>query len=129
MILLSAYELRFPALYKPQAASTNLTRTRRASPSEMAAAVAVTRRINASLHVEATGNGAADGESRRDSAAAYSPAAKRINDAKDSDVWVAVQEGDMPGDSTQALLFRTMKIKGSILHPYRLIWSSIVDCL
>jgi hypothetical protein len=93
-------------------------------------AAAVTRRINASLHVEATGNGAADGESRRDSAAAHSPAAKRINDAKDSDdVWVAVQEGAMPGDSSRALLFRTMKVKGSILHPYRLIRPSIVDCL
>ena len=126
MILLSAYELRFPALYNP-GGKHQVDTARRGSPSKMAAAV--TRRINASLHVEATGNSAADGESRRDSAAAYSPAAKRINDAKDSDVWVAVQEGDMPGDSTQALLFRTMKVKGSILHPYRLIWPSIVDCL
>ncbi|CAN6219181.1 unnamed protein product [Urochloa humidicola] len=84
-------------------------------------AAAVTRRINAALHVEATGNGAADGESRRDSGVAYSPTAKRINDAKDNDVWVPVQEGDVPVDSSRPLLFRTMKVKGTILHPYRFV--------
>ncbi|CAD6255029.1 unnamed protein product [Miscanthus lutarioriparius] len=89
------------------------------------AAAAVTRRVNAiaSLHVDAT-NGA-DEESRRSSSAAdNSPVAKRINDAaaKDNDVWVAVQEGDMPaGNSSQPLLFRTMKVKGSIVHPYRFV--------
>jgi len=92
----------------------------------MMAEAAVTRRVNAiaSLHVDAT-NGA-DEESRRSSSAADdSPVVKRINDAaaKDNDVWVAVQEGDMPaGNSSQPLLFRTMKVKGSILHPYRLFW-------
>nr|CAB3454607.1 unnamed protein product [Digitaria exilis] len=85
------------------------------------AAAAVTRRINAGLHIEATGNGVAEVDSRRSSASAYSPTAKRINDAKDSDVWVPVQEGDMPGDPSRALLFRTMKVKGSILHPYRFV--------
>lgn len=96
----------------------------------MMAAAAVTRRVNAiaSLHVEAT-NGVADEESKRTSSAAAddSPVAKRINDAaaKDNDdVWVAVQEGDMPSGSSsgQPLLFRTMKVKGSILHPYRLLF-------
>jgi len=90
----------------------------------MMAEAAVTRRVNAiaSLHVDAT-NGA-DEESRRSSSAADdSPLTKRINAAaKDNDVWVAVQEGDMPaGNSSQPLLFRTMKVKGSILHPYRLL--------
>ncbi|PWZ15869.1 Mixed-linked glucan synthase 2 [Zea mays] len=88
-------------------------------------AAAVTRRVG--LHVEAT-NGGADDESRRNSSAAdHSPVAKRINDAaanaKRNDVWVAAQEGEMPaaaGNSSQPpLLFRTMKVKGSILHPYR----------
>jgi hypothetical protein len=98
------------------------------------ATAAVTRRINAGLHVEAvTFNGVADGENRRNSAAAaYSPTAKRISDAKDSDVWVAVQEGDVPaGDSSRSLLFRTMKVKGSILHPYRLVCGCgilVLDC-
>ncbi|OEL23112.1 Mixed-linked glucan synthase 2 [Dichanthelium oligosanthes] len=82
------------------------------------AAPAVTRRINAALHVEATGNGVADGESRRYSAAAYSPVAKRINDVKDSDAWVPVQEGDMPADSSRPLLFRTMKIYTNVLARY-----------
>jgi mixed-linked glucan synthase len=84
------------------------------------AAAAVTRRVNASLHVEPTrANG--DGESRRSSAAADSPVAKRISDAKDRDVWVAVEEGDVSGtgNGSRAALFRTMKVKGSILHPYR----------
>ncbi|CAL5072217.1 unnamed protein product [Urochloa decumbens] len=80
-------------------------------------AAAVSRRINAALHVEATG----DGESRHDIGVADSPTAKRINDAKDNDVWVPVQEGDVPGDSSRPLLFRTMKVKGSILHPYRFV--------
>jgi hypothetical protein len=110
-----------------QAACTtnDTTRTRCSSLFEMMAAAAVTRRVNAiaSLHVEAT-NGA-DEESRRSSSGADdSPVAKRINDAaaKDNDVWVAAQEGDMPaGNSSQPLLFRTMKVKGSILHPYRLL--------
>jgi mixed-linked glucan synthase len=93
-------------------------------------AAAVTRRVG--LHVEAT-NGGADDESRRNSSAAdHSPVAKRINDAaanaKRNDVWVAAQEGEMPaaaGNSSQPpLLFRTMKVKGSILHPYRLFWPS-----
>ncbi|XP_062187710.1 mixed-linked glucan synthase 4-like [Phragmites australis] len=89
-------------------------------------AAAVTRRVNGGLHVEPTnGNGVANGENRRDGAPADSPVAKRINDAKDSDVWVAVEEGDMSGtgdgDSSRPLLFRTMKVKGSILHPYRFL--------
>ncbi|KAM3215474.1 hypothetical protein ACQJBY_067474 [Aegilops geniculata] len=41
--------------------------------------------------------------------------------AKD-DVWVAAEEGDMSGASAgRPLLFRTMKVKGSILHPYRFL--------
>ncbi|XBI14241.1 hypothetical protein VPH35_140857 [Triticum aestivum] len=46
--------------------------------------------------------------------------------AKD-DVWVAADEGDMSGtsagDGNRPLLFRTMKVKGSILHPYRSVAS------
>jgi hypothetical protein len=93
----------------------------------MMAAAAVTRRVNAiaSLDVEATNGVVAGEESRRSSSAADdSPVAKRIDDAaaKDNDVWVAIQEGDMPaGNSSQPVLFRTMKVKGSILHPYRLL--------
>lgn len=132
--LLSVFQLFcLTALYitpgRQAACTTNTTRTRtrRGSPFEMAAAV--TRRVG--LHVEAT-NGGADDESRRNSSAAdHSPVAKRINDAaaKGNDVWVAAQEGDMPaaaaGNSSQPpLLFRTMKVKGSILHPYRLFWPS-----
>ncbi|KAJ1276967.1 hypothetical protein BS78_05G257600 [Paspalum vaginatum] len=82
-------------------------------------AAAVTRRINnASLHVEPTSG---NGESRRDSEADDPARPNRINDAMESDVWVAVKEGDMPADSSRPLLFRTMKVKGSILHPYRLL--------
>lgn len=80
-------------------------------------AAAVTRRINA-LRVEPlNSNDVANGEGGRTSTAAESPTAKRINDAKDN-VWVAVDEGDMSGNG-RPLLFRTMKVKGSILHPYR----------
>ena len=47
-----------------------------------------------------------------------SAAAAEGRRAKD-DVWVA-EEGDMSGASAgRPLLFRTMKVKGSILHPYR----------
>ncbi|KAK3125327.1 hypothetical protein QOZ80_7BG0603390 [Eleusine coracana subsp. coracana] len=90
----------------------------------LAMAAAVTRRIHASLHVEHS-NGVGNGESLHNSAGAYSPVAKRISDAKDSDVWVAVEEGDVSGagtgNSSRAVLFRTMKVKGSILHPYRFL--------
>ncbi|XP_062189873.1 putative mixed-linked glucan synthase 1 [Phragmites australis] len=88
---------------------------------------AVTRRINAGLHVElSNGSGVADGESRRSNTAVDSPVAKQINDAKDNDVWVAVEEGDMSGTCaidlcSRPVLFRTMKVKGSILHPYRFL--------
>ncbi|KAL6856093.1 hypothetical protein ACP4OV_018895 [Aristida adscensionis] len=92
------------------------------------AASAVTRRVHASLQVEpANGNGMATGESWRGGTEADSPMAERNNDAKDNDVWVAVEEGDMLGasnsnsNSSRPLLFRTMKVKGSILHPYRLL--------
>ncbi|XBI05296.1 hypothetical protein VPH35_133473 [Triticum aestivum] len=38
------------------------------------------------------------------------------------DVWVAAEEGDMSEASAgRPLLFRTMKVKGSILHPYRFL--------
>jgi hypothetical protein len=76
-------------------------------------AAAVTRRVNA-LRVEAP---AADVESGR---GAPEEAAKRAVGAKD-DVWVAADEGDTAstGGASRPLLFRTMKVKGSILHPYR----------
>ncbi|KAM0832062.1 hypothetical protein ACQ4PT_065134 [Festuca glaucescens] len=76
-------------------------------------AAAVTRRVNA-LRVEAP---AADLESGR---GASEEAAKRAVDAKD-DVWVAADEGDTAstGGGSRPLLFRTMKVKGRILHPYR----------
>lgn len=81
-------------------------------------AVPATRRIYAGLRVEPT-----NGQCGRTSAAADSPAAKRINGAKDNNVWVAVDEGGMSGtvagDSRRPVLFHTMKVKGSILHPYR----------
>jgi mixed-linked glucan synthase len=83
-------------------------------------AAAVTRRVNASLHVELTSaNG--DLESRRSSVAADSPVAKQISDAMDSDVWMAVEEGDVSrtGNGSRPALFRAMKVKGSIMHPYR----------
>ncbi|KAK1697746.1 hypothetical protein QYE76_014443 [Lolium multiflorum] len=78
-------------------------------------AAAVTRRVNA-LRVEAP---AADVESGR---GAPEEAAKRAVDAKD-DVWVAADEGDTAstGGASRPLLFRTMKVKGSILHPYRFL--------
>ena len=79
-------------------------------------AAAVTRRANA-LRAEAPDGNA---ESGRASLAADSPAAKRAVDAKD-DVWVAADEGVMSGDGNRPMLFRTMKVKGSILHPYRSI--------
>ncbi|VAH29135.1 unnamed protein product [Triticum turgidum subsp. durum] len=79
-------------------------------------AAAVTRRANA-LRVEAPDGNA---ESGRASLAADSPAAKRAADAKD-DVWVAADEGDtsgaIAGDGNRPPLFRTFKVKGSILHP------------
>ncbi|KAL6657842.1 hypothetical protein ACP70R_005622 [Stipagrostis hirtigluma subsp. patula] len=89
-------------------------------------AAAVTRRVHGSLHVEpANGNGVANVESWHNSAAADSPMIKRNNAAMDNDVWVAMEEGDMSGassgDSSRPLLFRTMKVKGSILHPYRFL--------
>ncbi|XBI97078.1 hypothetical protein VPH35_033279 [Triticum aestivum] len=73
-------------------------------------AAAVTRRVNA-LRVEVP-DGNAD--------AANAPAAKRILDAKD-DVWVSADEGTNAGNGNQPLLFRTMKVKGSILHSYRFL--------
>nr|AZJ17156.1 cellulose synthase-like CslF4 [Avena sativa] len=74
-------------------------------------AAAVTRRVNA-LRVDVeSGRGASE--------EADTPVAKRVLDAKD-DVWVAADEGDVPG-AARPLLFRTMKVKGSILHPYRFV--------
>uniref|UniRef100_A0ACD5V0A7 Uncharacterized protein n=1 Tax=Avena sativa TaxID=4498 RepID=A0ACD5V0A7_AVESA len=83
-------------------------------------AAAVTRRLHA-LRVEAPdGHAVADVESGRGaSEGADTPVAKRVVDAKD-DVWVAADEGDVPGTG-RPLLFRTMKVKGSILHPYRFL--------
>uniref|UniRef100_A0ACD5U858 Uncharacterized protein n=1 Tax=Avena sativa TaxID=4498 RepID=A0ACD5U858_AVESA len=84
-------------------------------------AAAVTRRLHA-LRVEAPdGHAVADVESGRGaSEEADTPVAKRVADAKD-DVWVAAdEEGDVPGTG-RPLLFRTMKVKGSILHPYRFL--------
>lgn len=48
--------------------------------------------------------------------------------AKD-DVWVAADEGGMSGTSAgnRPLLFRTMKVKGSILHPYRSVWTGVIS--
>uniref|UniRef100_A0A0D9X062 Uncharacterized protein n=1 Tax=Leersia perrieri TaxID=77586 RepID=A0A0D9X062_9ORYZ len=88
------------------------------------ASATVTRRINAALHVDATnGNGVAGGDA---AAATGSHTAKRnISDGgKDDDVWVAVDEADVSGASGgdgggRPPLFRTYKVKGSILHPYR----------
>ena len=50
------------------------------------------------------------------------------------DVWVAAEEGDMSEASAgRPLLFRTMKVKGSILHPYRSVCaarhSSLSACM
>jgi hypothetical protein len=36
-----------------------------------------------------------------------------------ADVWIPADEEDTSGDGIRPLLFRTMKVKGSILHPYR----------
>jgi mixed-linked glucan synthase len=85
---------------------------------------AVTHRVNATgLHVVEPTSANRNGESRRGSSSADSPVAKWINDAKDSNVWVAVDEGEVSGtsagNSCRAVLFRTMKVKGSILGPYR----------
>ncbi|KAM3391806.1 hypothetical protein ACQJBY_013111 [Aegilops geniculata] len=78
-------------------------------------AAAVIRRSNA-LRVDVL-----DGEAIAVSIAADSPVAKRGLAAKD-DVWVAADEGGMSGDGgNRPLLFRTMKVKGSILHPYRFL--------
>lgn len=86
-------------------------------------AAAVTRRIHTSLHVEPSNNGIGNGESPRNNAAADSPMAKRIGDIKDNDVWESVEEGEVSGagagNSSRAVLFQTLKVKGSILHPYR----------
>jgi hypothetical protein len=83
-------------------------------------AAAVTRRANALRIDTPDGYAVADVESGRGAcAAADSPPAKRTKD----DVWVAADEGEMPGnvsgDCARPLLFRTMKVKASILHPYR----------
>ncbi|BAF21860.1 mixed-linked glucan synthase 2 [Oryza sativa Japonica Group] len=94
--------------------------------STMSAAAAVTRRINAALRVDATSGdvaAGADGQNGR-----RSPVAKRVNDGgggKD-DVWVAVDEKDVCGarggdGAARPPLFRTYKVKGSILHPYRFL--------
>jgi hypothetical protein len=85
-------------------------------------AAAVTRRVNA-LRVEAPdGYAVADVESGRGaSEEADTPMGKRVADAKD-DVWVAADEGDTAGTGSgggRPLLFRTMKVRGGILHPYR----------
>ena len=93
-------------------------------------AAAVIRRVNA-LRVEtADVYAVADVESGGGaSATADSPPAKRVvvDGAKD-DVWVPADEGEMSGnvtgDGTRPLLFRTMKVKASILHPYRSICTS-----
>ncbi|KQK15829.1 mixed-linked glucan synthase 2 [Brachypodium distachyon] len=80
-------------------------------------AAVVTRRANA--RVEALDADAESGVHGRTTA--DSPVAKRVIDAKD-DVWVAADEGgDMYSgtDASRPILFRTMKVKGSILHPYR----------
>ncbi|KAM0832058.1 hypothetical protein ACQ4PT_065130 [Festuca glaucescens] len=85
-------------------------------------AAAVTRRANA-LRIETLdGYAVADVESGRGArAAADSPPAKRTKD----DVWVSADEGEMPGnvsgDGARPLLFRTMKVKACILHPYRFL--------
>ncbi|KAF0905130.1 hypothetical protein E2562_000927 [Oryza meyeriana var. granulata] len=87
------------------------------------AAAAVTRRNNAGLRLDAT-NGdavATDGDNGR----RRSPAAKRVNDGGKDDVWVAVDESDVSGatggDGGRPTLFRTYKVKGRILHPYRFL--------
>ncbi|KAK1697747.1 hypothetical protein QYE76_014444 [Lolium multiflorum] len=85
-------------------------------------AAAVTRRANALRIDTPDGYAVADVESGRGAcAAADSPPAKRTKD----DVWVAADEGEMPGnvsgDCARPLLFRTMKVKASILHPYRFL--------
>uniref|UniRef100_A0A0D9X063 Glycosyltransferase 2-like domain-containing protein n=1 Tax=Leersia perrieri TaxID=77586 RepID=A0A0D9X063_9ORYZ len=87
-------------------------------------AAAVTRRNNAALRVEANkgndGSAAADGDNGR-----WSPATKREDDGAKDDVWVAVDESAVSGataggsDGGRPMLYRTYKVKGRILHPYR----------
>ncbi|KAL5197949.1 hypothetical protein ABZP36_001461 [Zizania latifolia] len=94
------------------------------------AAAAVTRRTNAGLlHVEAATNG--DGGGGEGESGRWTPAAKRpVNEGGKGDVWVAVDEADVSGGAAAAAgcedggrppLFRTYKVKGSILHPYRFL--------
>uniref|UniRef100_J3MLW3 Glycosyltransferase 2-like domain-containing protein n=1 Tax=Oryza brachyantha TaxID=4533 RepID=J3MLW3_ORYBR len=80
-------------------------------------AAAVTRRINAGLRADAPDDGA-DAQN-----GARPPAARRVNGGggKD-DVWVPVDEPDTPdAGGARPPLFRTYKVKGSILHPYRFL--------
>ncbi|BAT02063.1 Os07g0552400 [Oryza sativa Japonica Group] len=88
--------------------------------STISSAAAVTRRNNAALRVDATNGDTAaraDGQNER-----RSPAAKRVNDDVGGDVWVAVDEADVSGASGgRPPLFRTYKVKGIVLHPYRIL--------
>uniref|UniRef100_J3MLW4 Glycosyltransferase 2-like domain-containing protein n=1 Tax=Oryza brachyantha TaxID=4533 RepID=J3MLW4_ORYBR len=89
-------------------------------------AAAVTRRTNtAGFRVEITSNGAGGGGDGQDGR--WPPASRRVGDGGGrDDVWVSVDEAEVSsgasgGGGGRPTLFRTYKVKGSILHPYRFL--------